>query len=211
MRPAHRGRIHSKNTEGGGAKMPDTITAIGHVGTEPTLNIVGNGLARLTFRLASTQRKYNREASSWENGETNWYTIVAFRWLAENSAKSLVKGDRVVVTGRLRVSSWEKEDKHGTAVEIVAEGIGHDLAFGTSSFTKTAGGSSSQEGGAAVGGSQAPADQPVVDSDGWALPGGAHGSAEAPTSGADYVAHGSGNDAEAVQAELEFADAEPPF
>ncbi|GAB3805569.1 hypothetical protein GCM10028798_27650 [Humibacter antri] len=197
--------------------MPDTITAIGHVGTEPLLNIVSNGLAMLTFRLGSTQRKYNRGAGNWENGETNWYTIVAFRRLAENSAKSLVKGDRVVVTGRLRVSHWEKEEKHGTTVEIVAEGIGHDLAFGTSSFAKTTVGSSNQEAGAVStpGGEAASADPLTVDADGWALPGGAPGSAEASTSGAEAATHapsgGPGSAAEPVQAELEFAGAEPPF
>ena len=196
--------------------MPGTITAIGHVGSEPLLNIVGNGLAMLTFRLGSTQRKYNREAGNWENGDTNWYTIVAFRRLAENSAKSLAKGDRVVVTGRLRVTHWEKEDRHGTTVEIVADGIGHDLAFGMSSFTKTVGGAASQEGPAAVRSDTAEAtpDQPAVDAEGWALPGGAREAAGGSSGGDPSTASSSENatdDVESVQAELEYAGAEPPF
>lgn len=164
--------------------MPDIISAIGVVGTPPSLTIVSNGLARLTFRLGSTHRKFNREANGWENGETNWYTVVAFRRLAENAGSSLAKGDRVVVTGRLKVDDWENGGKHGTTVELLADGIGHDLAFGTSTFTKGAAitpirteSSDAPAGDAALQSSE----RPAVDSGGWALPGGANaGSSSEP-------------------------------
>ena len=170
--------------------MPDTIFATGVVGTPPELTIVGNGLARLTFRLASTQRKYNRATSEWENGETNWYTVVAFRRLAEHTRDSVSKLDRVIVVGRLKVSRWEKEDKRGTSVEIIADAIGHDLTFGTATFSKAASATPPTSGDSTPGLGDASesrqSETPSIDGVGWALPGGplgdGHSTAEHPAS-----------------------------
>ena len=49
----------------------------------------------------------------------------------------MVKGDRVIVRGRLRVRDWDNGERSGTTVEIEAESLGHDLMFGISSFERT--------------------------------------------------------------------------
>ena len=69
-------------------------------------------------------------------GHTNWYTVSAFRQLAVHAQQSLHKGQRVIVTGRLRVSTWENASGKGTSVDIDAEAIGHDLLWGTSDFRR---------------------------------------------------------------------------
>lgn len=61
-----------------------------------------------------------------------------FRNLAINAAASIAKGDRIVVQGRFRIRSWESGAKSGVNVEIDADALGHDLAWGKSSFTKSA-------------------------------------------------------------------------
>jgi len=66
-----------------------------------------------------------------------WFTVTAFRRLAENAAASLEKGDRVIVQGRLRVRPWESGEKSGISVEIDADAIGHDLAWGTTVFSRS--------------------------------------------------------------------------
>jgi len=118
--------------------MSDTITVTGLVATAPKLIVTGEGLAITNFRFASAQRRYDRGQSKWVDGETNWYTVTAFRQLATNVAGSLQKGQRIVVTGRLRVREWSHDDKKGTNVEIDAEAIGHDLSWGTAAFTRSA-------------------------------------------------------------------------
>jgi single-strand DNA-binding protein len=70
------------------------------------------------------------------DGETNWFTVSSFRALATNAAGSVVKGDRVVVSGRLRVRDWKNTDRSGTNVEIEADALGHDLSWGTSVYTR---------------------------------------------------------------------------
>ena len=62
----------------------------------------------------------------------------AYRRLAQNIATSIEKGQPLVVSGRQRISRWNREDgTQGTTVEVDALGIGHDLNYGTSTFART--------------------------------------------------------------------------
>jgi single-strand DNA-binding protein len=117
--------------------MTDLITVTGLVATTPRHIVTGSGLRVTTFRLASTQRKFDRNEQKWVDGDTNWFTISSFRQLATNVVGSVQKGQRIVVTGRLRVRDWATEDKKGTNVEIDAEALGHDLTWGTATFTRS--------------------------------------------------------------------------
>ncbi len=89
-----------------------------------------------SFRLASTERRYNKELHAWRDGETVYYTVTCWRSMAENAAESVQKGQPMIVHGRLRVSSYEKDGQARTAVEIEARSLGHDLTWGVSKFTK---------------------------------------------------------------------------
>ncbi|WP_010203138.1 single-stranded DNA-binding protein [Salinibacterium sp. PAMC 21357] len=117
--------------------MTDSITVSGLVATTPRHIVTGEGLPITSFRLASTQRRFDRGTQRWIDGETNWYTITSFRQLAINSATSVSKGDRVVLTGRLRIREWENADRSGTNIEIEADSLGHDLMWGTAQFSRT--------------------------------------------------------------------------
>jgi len=117
--------------------MTDALTLTGLVATTPRHLVTSEGLPITSFRLASTQRRYDRGQQKWIDGETNWYTVTSFRQLATNVIGSIVKGQRVVVTGRLRVRDWESGDRTGTTVELDADAIGHDLSWGTAVFTRT--------------------------------------------------------------------------
>jgi single-strand DNA-binding protein len=119
--------------------MTDTMTVIGVIGTEPRSIDTSSGTAMTSFRLASAQRRYDRAEQRWVDGSTNWYTVTAFNGLAGNALASLTRGDRVLVTGRLAVKAWEAGGRSGTDVVLTAEGLGHDLAWGTTSYTKTIG------------------------------------------------------------------------
>lgn len=140
--------------------MSDTITVTGVVATEPRQS-VHNGLEIASFRLASTARRQDPATQQWVDGATNWYTVSAFRRLAGNVAASIHKGQRVVVTGRLRVREWQAGDKSGTSVEIDADSLGHDLLWGTSTFSRTTASASAD---AAPGGMDASASGSTADS-----------------------------------------------
>lgn len=112
----------------------DTITITGIIANEPTFNTTDSGLAVFSARVAARTQKYDKQAQQWVPGDTNWYTVSAFRYLAANARDSLHKGDRIVATGRLRLRQWKTADKQGTTAEIDADAIGHDLTWGTSTF-----------------------------------------------------------------------------
>ncbi|MFB9647307.1 single-stranded DNA-binding protein [Microbacterium terregens] len=117
--------------------MSDTITIVGIIGTDPERKSP-NGLPITTFRVASPQRRFDRATGAWTDSGTNWYTVSAYRRLAEHAFASLRKKDRVILTGRLRIRSWDTGESKGTAMEIDLEAIGHDLFWGTSVFTRDA-------------------------------------------------------------------------
>jgi len=117
--------------------MSDTITVTGLIATTPSYTITSEGLAITSFRLASTQRRFDRGQQKWVDGDTNWFTVTAFRQLATNASGSLQKGDRVIASGRLGIRDWESGERKGTTVEIEADALGHDLLWGTTSFART--------------------------------------------------------------------------
>ena len=122
--------------------MSDIITLTGIVGTEPRALTTSEGLAITSFRLASTQRRFDKAQEKWIDGETNWYSITTFRQLAANAAVSVKKGERILVTGRLRIREWQNNEKSGTNIEIDADALGHDLSWGTAAFSRGAGSAS---------------------------------------------------------------------
>jgi len=113
-----------------------TITIQGLVATTPRHLITQDGLAITSFRLASSRSVFNRASGRWEPRDTNWFTITAFRQLATNASTSISKGDRIIVSGTLRIRDWDNGERSGTSVEVEAETIGHDLTYGTSNFTR---------------------------------------------------------------------------
>lgn len=116
--------------------MTDTITLRGTIGTDPRHVTTASGLDITSFRLASPQRRYDREKQAWVDGDTNWYTISTYRQLARNASSSLKKGEPVIVTGRLKVRPWEAGEKKGLAIEVDAEALGHDLLWGTTTYSR---------------------------------------------------------------------------
>lgn len=114
----------------------DSITITGRLATEPEFKRTRNGLPITSFRVASGQRRFDRQSERWIETGTNWYTVSVFRGLADHAFASLHKGDRVILTGRLRQREWDTGEKKGTALDIEADAIGHDLLWGTTTFVK---------------------------------------------------------------------------
>lgn len=151
--------------------MTDNIMLIGFVATVPKHFITGEGLPITTFRLASTQRRFDRAQGRWADGETNWYSVTTFRQLAINAVTSVKKGDRVIVSGRLRIRGWEVGDKSGTNIDVEADAVGHDLSWGTTVFTRSIvtvpAGALGENGGSAQPDSSEPGSGAVSDEGGF--------------------------------------------
>jgi single-strand DNA-binding protein len=61
-----------------------------------------------------------------------------WRGQAENLAESLTKGDRVMVTGRLRQRSWETpQGEKRSVTELEADEVGASLKWATAKVERT--------------------------------------------------------------------------
>jgi single-strand DNA-binding protein len=116
--------------------MGDTyVTFHGWVGSEVTHREV-NGVNVANLRVASTPRI--KRKGVWMDGATTWYSVSAWRALADNINESVKKGDAVIVHGRLRSDAWEREDgKVSSTLLVEASFVGHDLCRGTSVFLRS--------------------------------------------------------------------------
>ena len=131
------------------------VTVVGWVGSDlRSYHLDGAGGVPYTqFRLASTRRVVDRQTGEFRDGPTLWFTVKAWRTTAANLARSLQKGQPVVVVGRLGQSEWVAQD--GTArSELVLEAlaVGHDLTYGSGLFQRTVSGTRRDGAGPALGG-----------------------------------------------------------
>jgi single-strand DNA-binding protein len=88
-----------------------------------------------TVRVAVTPRL--KRDGEWVDGETTWYSVTAWRALADHLRDSVRKGDPVIVHGRLRTETWTPEDGPASlTLHVEASLVGHDLTRGISHFIK---------------------------------------------------------------------------
>jgi single-strand DNA-binding protein len=131
------------------------ITVIGNLTDDPELKFTPSGAAVANFTVASTPRTFDRQTNEWKDGDALFIRCAAWRQLAENVAESLQKGQRVVVTGALRIRNFERQDgSKGTSVEINVDEIGPSLRYATAKVTRAnrSGGGDFGGGGNAGGG-----------------------------------------------------------
>lgn len=117
--------------------MNSYFTATGTIATPPKLITTADGIPLCGFRLAVSERRFDRTTQTWEDGPTSWFSVTSFRQLGEHAYASFVLGERVIVFGKLRTRNWENGDRSGTSAEIEAEALGHELRWGTSVFVKS--------------------------------------------------------------------------
>ncbi|HAF72519.1 MAG TPA: single-stranded DNA-binding protein [Corynebacterium variabile] len=106
------------------------ITLVGNLVAAPELRYTPSGTAVTNFRVASTPRRYDSQSNQWVDGEALFLACNIWRQAAENVANSLNKGDRVIVTGRLRQRSYDTRDgEKRTVFEVEADEVGPSLKY----------------------------------------------------------------------------------
>lgn len=101
----------------------------GNLGGDPELRLSQSGKTICSFSVANTDSKKNPATGEWETIDTTWVRVTCFDRLAEAVAANLVKGDRVVLVGRL--TNHQYRDKNGEtahSLQMTATAVGLDLA-----------------------------------------------------------------------------------
>ena len=116
------------------------IMLTGFVTREPDLNVTRNNISYAKIRVGSASRYPDRTTGEWVDGDVSYFDVTCWRRLAVNVKACLHKGDMITVRGKFRTSSWtvEGEDRPRTKMEIVADSVGHDLAYGWTVFNRGA-------------------------------------------------------------------------
>lgn len=124
------------------------ITVVGNLVADPELRYTPSNVAVANFRVASTPRRYDQQAGQWVDGDALFLTCNVWRQAAENVSNSLSKGDRVIVTGRLRQRSFEtREGERRSVMEVEVDEVGPALKYATAQLTKRDGNNRSGGGG----------------------------------------------------------------
>ena len=125
----------------------DNHTSItGNLAADPELRFTNTGTPVANLRVAVTQRVQDKDGT-WRDGETSFHRVNVWRDQAQNITESLGKGDRVMVTGRLRQRSWETpEGERRSTTEIDADEVGASLKFHTAKLERATHRSSGERG-----------------------------------------------------------------
>lgn len=114
----------------------NTLTLIGNLTADPDLKFLSSGAAVANFTVAHTPRIFNKATNEWSDGEALFMRCSLWRDQAENVAASLHRGDRVIVTGKVKQRSYEKDGEKRTTVELDVEEIGPSLKYATATPVK---------------------------------------------------------------------------
>jgi single-strand DNA-binding protein len=93
------------------------VILVGRLGKDPEVRELENGVKVANFSIATT-KKY-KDSTGAKAEKTEWHNIVAWRSLADISAKYLHKGDLVYVEGELQTREWEKDNIKRYRTDVV--------------------------------------------------------------------------------------------
>ncbi len=98
------------------------MIVIGNLGSDPEMRFTPSGQPVTSFRVATNYRYTAADGERRE--ETEWFTIVCWRKLAEQCNQYLTKGRLVYVEGRLKMNTWEGQDgQQRSRNEIIADRV----------------------------------------------------------------------------------------
>ena len=82
------------------------IDLTGNLGSDPEMKFTNSGDAVASFSVAVTPSR-KTQGGTWEDGDTTWYRVSAWKKDAERVVENLFKGDRVRVTGRFAPEEYQ--------------------------------------------------------------------------------------------------------
>lgn len=98
------------------------VILTGNLTRDPELRATREGNPVLTLGIAVNDRRRNSQTGEWEDCP-NFVDCVLFGNRADALSTRLAKGAKVVVEGRLRYSSWERDGQKRSKIEVIVDEI----------------------------------------------------------------------------------------
>lgn len=99
------------------------VILVGNVGSDPDVRTLERGGIIVSLNLATTERGYTMQNGIQVPDRTEWHSIVLRNNLADWAERSIRKGMKLYVEGKLQTRSWEKDGQRRSKTEVVAESI----------------------------------------------------------------------------------------
>jgi single-strand DNA-binding protein len=113
------------------------VTLVGFVAQDPIQRPTKDGVLVTDLRVGATPRVQDRVTNQWRDGETSYYDVSCWRRLGDHVRASLHKGDPVMIKGKFRSRTFtDKAGVSRTAIDIVADTVGHDLNRGVANYLR---------------------------------------------------------------------------
>lgn len=105
------------------------VLLIGNLTRDPEVRLTPSGQPVASFTVATNRRWKDRQTDDWKDA-VEFNDIVAWGRWAEWAERSIKKGKRVYVEGRLQTRSWEGQDGvKRNKTEIIATDLGLQEKF----------------------------------------------------------------------------------
>ena len=122
--------------------VDNTVTIVGTVTMDPEMRTTGSGMSVLNVNFAGPKKRRFVDGQ-WENvdDDPQYFSGVVFGQQAENE-KSITKGMRVIIVGKLNYSSWEDKETgvNRSKIEIIIDEIGPALKWATTNVNSESAG-----------------------------------------------------------------------
>ena len=113
------------------------VTLIGNLGGDPEIKYAANGSAIANLSIATNESWFDKNTNE-RIEKTEWHRVCIFGKLAEIVEKSLSKGSKVYIEGKLQTRKWQ--DKSGQdhyTTEIIISGFHGTLLMLDSAKSET--------------------------------------------------------------------------
>lgn len=103
------------------------VVLSGNLTRDPELRTTASGMPVLSFGIAVNDRRKNSQTGEWED-YANFIDCTMFGTRAENLSRYLSKGQRIMLEGKLRYSTWERDGQKRSKIEVIIDDL--DFAGG---------------------------------------------------------------------------------
>jgi len=115
-----------------------SVTFVGNVTQQPELRYSQAGKPWATFSVAVNE--YGKDKSGEKTEHTSFFNCKLFGDAAENFCESVEKGNRVMVTGTLKMEKWTNKDgEEKTSPTVYVDEVGVSLRWAKAAITRIAG------------------------------------------------------------------------
>lgn len=90
------------------------VILLGRLAQDPEIRYTQSGKAVASFTVA---------VNRFSGDEADFIPVVAWEKLAESCGNNLVKGQRVLVEGKLQIRSYEKDGQKRRVAEVIAQAV----------------------------------------------------------------------------------------